>query len=293
MRFSDILTEGGNIGFTVNGEQIQGGRIHRDDILPTVRYISKLTGIDTNELMDGALGSVGKQESSGDIDVALNQNDADFEQLADVVKQQTEWVKVNPGLKSINLLVPIQGENSKQLDEYNGYVQVDIFFGKKAWMKFAYFSAGETSKYKGLYRTMLIGAVAAARTQFTDYDEQGELLAKVGEVFDLNKGILTQFRMRPRKKTGSGYVKGMKPVGRDDPEWQERYGSVEAEVREIDDPKEAAEFLFGPGTDPSELDSFEGVLEKVRQLPRQTQNTVEKIFELRSGYPISDVPTTN
>lgn len=291
MGCSDVLTEGGGTAFIMNGEQLWGGRIHRDDIQPTVQFLSTLTGIDAEQLMDGVLGSVGKQETSGDIDVALDHNDADFEKLADVIKKQIDQVKVNSGFKSVNLLVPIQGDKSKEISGYNGYVQVDLFFGKKAWMKFAYLSAGEASKYKGLYRTMLIGAVAAAGTQFTDYDESGELLAKVGEVFDLNKGIVTQFRMRPRKKSGTGYVKAMKPVSRDNPEWQERYGDVSAEVREIDDPKEAAEFLFGPGTDPSELDTFEGVLNKVRQLPRQTQNTVEKVFELRSGYPISDVPT--
>ena len=51
------------------------GPIHIDEIKPTLDPISKFLGVD---LMSMTLGSVGKKEFSGDIDVAINIPPADL-----------------------------------------------------------------------------------------------------------------------------------------------------------------------------------------------------------------------
>lgn len=138
------------------------------------------------------LGSVGKKEYSGDIDLALSGKSFDniedwgldkkyvtslFEQFKKRAKTATEEqlmkraviVAIAQKIESANtdisvdvkgsgsgalfLAVPQYDENGQETGEY---VQVDINVGDIDWLEFAYYSASYKGNVKGLHRTQLI-----------------------------------------------------------------------------------------------------------------------------------------
>jgi hypothetical protein len=70
------------IRLTEGGAMAGVGAIHADEIGPTLDKLEKILGID---LKNNTLGSVGKKEFSGDIDIAL---DIKTEDLPAFVKAQ-------------------------------------------------------------------------------------------------------------------------------------------------------------------------------------------------------------
>lgn len=272
----------GNVKFNVSGEVVTGGRVHLYDIPKVIEKVSEITHIPYDDLHAARLGSAGKEVTSGDIDLAIDSSEYDIQEIADLLNTSYDWVKVSKGLNQISILVPLEKGQSKKIKGYNGYVQVDLMFGNKEWMKFAYYSAGRKSKYKGMYRTMLIMALVSAKTAFENYDDKGELIAKIGQVFNLDSGITTQFRVKLNNNK-------MKKISKS--EWTQQYGDTEVDEIEINTPQEAAEFILGSGHKPKDLSSFEKLRDHVLTLPKDKQLIVRKIFKVKSGYDITQVPT--
>ena len=273
---------GGNVEFIVDKELVSGKRIHTYDITDTLRVIAKIIDRPYAEVQNGIMGSGYKTESSGDIDIALDENKIGYEELLDYLNTTYDFVKLSYGLKMIHLLVPIEGKHSERIlkDECNGWVQVDLMFGDVNWLKFSHYSEGNKSKYKGKFRTALIMSVALVKTQFTDFDENEELLAKVGLVFN-NQGLATQKRLRRKKKNGDGYVKAMARVEDDDAEWSERYGNIVAHKADTINPDDAAELIFGKNTKAKDIRTFEQVKKLVRNMPNKDQFLIDKLFHQR------------
>jgi len=146
------LFEGGNV-FKLADGQPATTRISRENVVPTVQWLEKLTGLN---LVDNMLGSTGKSETSGDIDLGV-----DVSKISkDVLVQQLLNKKIN--LKDIkksgdavHLKTPILGDVS------NGFVQVDFMFGNPTWQKFGLGST-PNSKFKGMYRSILLSSIAKA-----------------------------------------------------------------------------------------------------------------------------------
>ena len=65
-----ILAEGGNVFKNADGSEATQ-RIMRDAVVPTVEWLEQLTGLN---LVDNMLGTTGKKESSGDLDLAVDAN---------------------------------------------------------------------------------------------------------------------------------------------------------------------------------------------------------------------------
>ena len=68
-----LLTEGGNI-FD------ESRRINKDDVLPTVQWLEKITGL---KLVDSMLGTTGQKETSGDLDLGVDEKDITKEELVE------------------------------------------------------------------------------------------------------------------------------------------------------------------------------------------------------------------
>ena len=80
------INEGGNIFKTQDGKP-DTIRINRVDVEPTVQWLETITGL---ELTDFKLGTTGLAPSSGDIDLAVDQNKINKEQL---IAKLSGWLR--------------------------------------------------------------------------------------------------------------------------------------------------------------------------------------------------------
>ena len=153
------LFEGGNV-FKDEAGTVLTKRINRADVIPTIEWLETVTGL---ELTDHLLGTTGKKETSGDLDIAIDANEVDKNEfankLAEYIKKQggdpKQWIKKS-GI-SVHFKTPIKG------DEKNGYVQADFMFGERDWMKWSMTGGREGSQLKGAHRHMILSSIAKAR----------------------------------------------------------------------------------------------------------------------------------
>ena len=71
------LNEGGNVFKSSEGGSATI-RIKRDDVDPTLEWLEGILGID---LVNRKLGTTGKKETSGDLDIAIDENAVTKEEL--------------------------------------------------------------------------------------------------------------------------------------------------------------------------------------------------------------------
>ncbi len=172
-------------------------RIHKNDIRETVHSLEEALNFKTGYLEKNLLGSAGKSITSGDIDICLDKNTIkDKSILLSNLKKNKMDFKESVGLDIIHIKAPICG------DEKNGLVQVDFMFCENPeWTKFWYFSpeAGQ-SKYKGLYRNLLLGCAIAQTNQV--FVENNEVVKKIGWTCVPKNGLIEQIRERKVSKNG-------------------------------------------------------------------------------------------
>lgn len=153
------LFEGGNI-FKDDAGTVLTKRISKADVLPTVQWLEKVTGL---ELTDHMLGTTGKKETSGDLDLAIDANEVNKNEFAAKLSQYIadeggdpkEWIRKS-GI-SVHFKTPIKG------DPDNGYVQADFMFGEREWMKWSMQGGKEGSELKGAHRHVILSSIANAR----------------------------------------------------------------------------------------------------------------------------------
>jgi hypothetical protein len=153
------LFEGGNV-FKDNAGTILTKRINRADVLPTIKWLETVTGL---ELTDHLLGTTGKKETSGDLDIAIDANEVNKDEFAaklgEYISKQgsdpKQWIKKS-GV-SVHFKTPIKG------DEANGYVQSDFMFGEREWMKWSMTGGREGSQLKGAHRHVILASIAKTK----------------------------------------------------------------------------------------------------------------------------------
>ncbi|NJO63710.1 MAG: hypothetical protein HC836_37640 [Richelia sp. RM2_1_2] len=269
------LTEGGHA-------VPNAGAITREEIPPTIQKLSSIINIPAIMLKSNMLGSAGKTALSGDIDIALDENTYHQDELHEKLKATLgeSNVKILHGFNIVSISFPIENyDDSIQTDKpRTGRVQIDLMLGKPNWLKFGYFSAGDRSEYKGLFRTVLLIATAASFGQAV-LNKDNEIVGKLGPVFLLNLGVRIQAKKRKYNKKGE-MLKGEEKVSLNDfkrefPEADiDRYGNKFV----IDEPNEVAKFLFGdvkPNITASDLDTFEEVIALIKQKPTEIQNFIK------------------
>lgn len=253
-------------------------RIKKGDILPTIKHVSDVTGIPEEDLHQ--LGSVGKTESSGDIDLGVDVNKFNAEHIDALLKSKGIAGSYNKGNKVGSYAFPIKG------DPENGYVQVDFMYTTNPeWAKFSYFSAGEGSRYKGVVRTVLINSVAAILEEpgvdYFEYLPKGELSVRVGRSLDLSSGLKRLYQYRPKKISGEGYLKSMKSVSPEDFKKMFPHVQVKGGKSLIDDPEKVLKVLFGRGTTSKDVESAEQVIHLIKQ--KFTREQQAKIFRVAAS----------
>jgi hypothetical protein len=149
-----ILTEGGNVFKLADGTSATT-RIARDNVMPTVQWLEQLTGL---SLVDNMLGTTGRKETSGDLDLAVDADKISKDVLVQqLLKQGIPASDIKKSGDSVHLKTPILG------DAANGYVQTDFMFGRPDWQRFSLAGSPEGSPYKGVHRHILLASIAKAQ----------------------------------------------------------------------------------------------------------------------------------
>lgn len=148
---SDInLFEGGNIFKTAEGQPATV-RISRENVVPTVQWLEQLTGLN---LVDNMLGSTGKNETSGDLDIGVDSDKISKEVLIQQLQRRgIPQSDIRKSGDNVHLKTPILGDAS------NGYVQTDFMFGHPEWQQFRYMGGG-VGQFKGVHRAILLASIA-------------------------------------------------------------------------------------------------------------------------------------
>jgi hypothetical protein len=230
-----IITEGGAMPGV--------GPIHISEIEPTLDALEKALGID---LKNNVLGSVGKKDFSGDIDVAIQ---VEPDAIPDLVKKIEATPLVLDLAKSSVIMTKVKIVNydqSKQTTKpRTGFVQVDFMPGDPGWMKTYYHSPSqEESKYKGVFRNLMIATIAAIldRKDSEEKIEDGRSLESERWMWSPTDGLVRVRRTPVPKANGQGFTKKNKNEIINDP---------------IKDPAGIAKALRLSG--PKDLNSYESI----------------------------------
>ena len=197
---SEILSEGGSMPGV--------GAIHIDEINPTLIPLEKELGID---LRNNALGSVGKREFSGDIDVALK---IDADKIPEFVERLKKSSQIMDIAKSSVIMTKVKimdfDENKDDGRPRTGYVQVDFMPGDPDWLKTYYHSPHEKdSQYKGVYRNLMIASIAGDYKVENSEEtiDDGRPLQSKRFMFSPRDGLVRVLRRPVPAKSGNGYTK--------------------------------------------------------------------------------------
>lgn len=155
------LSEGGNV-FKGPDKQPLTTRINRADIAPTIAYLERETGIDFSMDKDEEgvpikwLGTTGRKEDSGDLDLSVDAREVDKKEFATMLA--TKFGKENVKLSgdNVHLKTPISGDDSK------GFVQTDFMFSTNPGFQQGSMIGGQGA-YRGEHRHILLSSIARAR----------------------------------------------------------------------------------------------------------------------------------
>ena len=279
IRFKQYIKEGGKAVKNVD-------RINQENVKDTLKSIStgiikvlKITDKDT-----GILGSTGKKRpggSSGDIDIAIDANkvlrangiqlaDQLFDFISNKVSKISKTTVSNKGTGVISLEWPITNTDGKQK---NKKVQLDLMIVDNLNLaKFNFWSPHEEqSKWKGIYRNILLASMASAMNfeiLEKGYDENN---VEVPTLFrrnfiDLKRGLIRGLQTRIGK-SGKLFAKGRKQT-------------VETKVLE-NQPEGIIKAILGPAFTVKDAESFESlfkILDHPKYLYRSKKKEIIKTF---------------
>lgn len=225
------------------------GPIHISEIEPTLEAIEEVLKID---LKNNVLGSVGKKEFSGDIDVALDIDPKNMQEFVDRLEKTPEVLDIKKSSVIMTKVKIVNYDPEKQASKpRTGYVQIDFMPGDPSWMKTFYHAPHEKdSKYKGVFRNLLISSIVPHyQSKISDETiDDGRPVKQERWMWSSNDGLVRVIRKPKPKKNGEGYTK----------QWEDT--RISEPVR---DPKKIVEIL---GLDsPDDLYSFETLLAAIEK----------------------------
>jgi len=149
-----VLKEGGNVFKDANKQPVTT-RIPKDKIAPSLAFVEKILGFK----LDQWLGTTGKKDTSGDIDVSVDANQHDKKEIATRLKQWAkdngykpgEWVKLSGD--NVHFKLPIAGTNE--------FAQLDLMFGNPVFQQWS--MRGEPGEWKGVHRHIISASIAKAQ----------------------------------------------------------------------------------------------------------------------------------
>jgi hypothetical protein len=198
---NNVLVEGGTLPDV--------GAIHIDEIEPTLKPLEQYLQLD---LTNNMLGSAGKKEFSGDIDVAV---DISTEEMDDFLEKLKKFPGISDVKKSSVIMTKVKIQDydeTKTKDglERTGYVQVDFMPGELDWMKTFYHAPHEKdSKYKGVFRNILLSSIAShyKREESTETIPDGRPKEIERYLWSPSDGLVRIIRRPAPNKKGDGYTK--------------------------------------------------------------------------------------
>lgn len=255
--FVKILNESGNA--------IEESRpLQQSEVEGTYRFIIKsiFPLLSLSEDFAKPIGSFMKKlpgQTSGDIDIAIladriaGENGLALSEVLDFVSDKLKKAgystTIGRGFQQVSVGIPVEGKPK------NGTAQVDLMLTDNLeFSTFMYHSPDFTkseSKYKGLYRNILIMAVISnSKRETTKLTDKGEVEEYKSYVLRLNQGVVSVAKTFAGKR---GLVKTA-AVLHD----QDRFITNTPEV--------IAEIGFGKFVPPSELMTFEDVWRRVTDI---------------------------
>ena len=274
-------------------------RVTREEVFGTIFWIEENWPDFKQDIRDCLLGSAGKNDESGDIDINVCSDTYDFAQTAELFTNLLgeEHVKARPGNHQIFMAVPINGTGPDR-------VQVDLMFGNFKWQAFSYFSTKvdenflprytwnkniqpPCSRFKGLYRTELLKAVTAFRSDWMLFDGD-ELIARVGPTFFHDRGLVWRYRYKPMRKDGTSRVKDFKEVSRD--EFLEIFPGAVCATNDVEnDPQQACKLLFNQYISSNDTMTFEQIVRLIESY-RLDKASIYKIYLERLNSLNVEIP---
>jgi hypothetical protein len=141
------------------------GTIHISEVKSTLTKLSDDLEFPFN-LNEFVVGSTGKSEYSGDIDVVIDKAwyDGTVEEFHQDLKTIFEDSYIARNGSMLHIRYPIENFDKQYAERLprTGFVQVDFMFGDLEWEQFFHYSHGSLSGYKGFHRNIAISAIASA-----------------------------------------------------------------------------------------------------------------------------------
>ena len=246
-------------------------RASADDIKSAIKFVAKHAVLDLDEKKTTLIGSTektlaGKQQDSGDIDIAVEEGSVDREAIIQKMLDATGTDEIHrAGAGVFSFAVPVPGGRK---------VQVDLMFvPSKKWAKWSFHSAPD-SKYKGAVRSLLfVDMMKQVWEKGRDLEvcdpDDGEPCIRARRSFKADVGLERLFKVRPMRKDGKGRTKNLaktdgagvaaelKRMGRDD--------KFDPNPDPITDPDQAAELMFGKGVKAKDVMSVEQIIELIKK----------------------------
>ena len=262
------------------------GPIHRDEIKATLTPLSNALGVD---LVSQALGSVGKKQFSGDIDVAIKIPPEKSDEFGEMLKNHpliSYYAKTSVHITKIKIqnydpnreMFDPKTKKSLGVPEgRTGFVQLDFMPGDPKWMKTYYHSPHEEdSKYKGVHRNIMIASIAG-RLNVAASDEKTE----DGRPMEMERwmwssnGLVRVRRTPVPKKNGEGYTKKNNNEVIGGPYYDD---ATIAKKLQLDSP--------------ADMDSFESLYTAVKKnYPEELTQKIFKDFKSNPSIQNAGVPT--
>jgi hypothetical protein len=279
LRFKQYIKEGGK---AVKGVD----RINQENVKDTLESISKgiIKVLKISDKDTGLLGSTGKKlpgGSSGDIDIAIDANkvlrangiqlaDELFDFISNKVSKISKTTVSNKGTGVISLEWPIANTDGKQK---NKNVQLDLMIVDNLKLaKFNFWSPSEEqSKWKGIYRNILLTTMASAinfevlEKGFDANNEEVPVLFR-RNFMDWKRGLVRGLQTRVGK-SGKLFASGRKQT-------------LETEVLE-DQPENIVKAILGPTFTVVDAESFETlfkILDHPKYLYKNKKREIIKSF---------------
>tara|TARA_R110000868_G_scaffold205893_1_gene454552 strand:- start:643 stop:1344 length:702 start_codon:yes stop_codon:yes gene_type:complete len=147
---SVFLAEGGNI--------FSSRRINKAEVIPTLKKAEELTGL---SLMDNVLGTTGKTETSGDLDVVVDSNKTNKDEfIKHLVSKGVDPTHLKKTGIEVAYKSPIYGVDGKETGDF---VQTDFMFhDDPAYLKF-YYANNEDAPHRGSHRNITMASIAKAK----------------------------------------------------------------------------------------------------------------------------------
>lgn len=148
----------------LGGTAVPGcGTIHRSEVSPTLTKLSDDLELPF-DLNNYTLGSTGKREYSGDIDLVIDNVwwDHGISAFRENLEKLFGKENVTRNGDMLHLKYPIvmYKEELRGAKPRTGFVQIDFMFGNAEWKQFYHYS-DPNSAYKGAHRNLMLAAVTS------------------------------------------------------------------------------------------------------------------------------------